>query len=1452
MGECDLASKFQRYVVIAVAAILILSAVSIYFVESNGAGASSSNVSAVPLSVAELEHGPYASSGATELPMLNGATSIGQAPASMPMYITVSFNIRSEQQLARLINEQQTPGSPLYHHFLSLRQFQQSFGPTPQVYGETLSYFTAMGFTQVPTNTTMTLAFKTNAADAGRALKTQIGFFRLHNGTMIYANARPLSLPVPISSSISSINGLTDIVKIHTGLVHSPFYSNGSMLPYATSSSGTSGTPAYASMSRAVNFTKPGFLYTNTSFPYGQWQFLNPSVLNVAYNATPLYKLGYKGQGTTIAVVMAGGYNPSDLAAYSKMVFNNSNEILKRLTPYPVTGGTTNATPPGTVLQTGGDAFEFTLDIEYSSTMAPAAHIDAVYGPSLSTASLVSAYAKLTTITPLPNVITNSWGGSEDTWWNLYGPSWQSARALENYFMELTSMGSTILASSGDQGGYDSFSGLLSTSIPASSPYVVGVGGVRTTVSNATGVQFPSPPPFAVNATLAPYGFSETSSYPTWFPNYTLNGSTASNITTNSYWYTPGLSASSPDYASGGIGLSYWFAQPWWQHGKSVPYTGRRMVPDLAAEADFNETVYFGGAWNFFWGGTSFASPTVAGEFALLDSYLNATVGNTTNRSSYYLGLAQPLIYKLGNDPYLPLRPYTQIVSGSNPWDVQENASGLGWPGGQNWPVGYAFARPGWNLLAGWGVPNVANMAFDATALLSKSSRANQLFVELNGTAPRTLPGNARYNFTLVNVTGAPVTGATVNMTFTSASGATTSTVVQTGSKGNFTFAAAGLHGYLSVYSLNSSTFNSGFQSIWITLPNLTSGIISVKVLGSMHSVMGGFDFFNGFISPNYPALGSLMPNTVKVLVTYRATPSSTPVPVYNAMVVATTQHEPYFSSPPDYANPYYSSLSSLNYTPMRSLSFTNLSGVAYVETWNVQQPENYTILASYRGLSNITNVTVTPRFNIQSLNSFSSIEGTLFGGAAGYLGNGALNTIIAPSVAGVGDQYTMYIRVTYWNGAPAAFVPVDIASPDFSSSPFSPVPIPGTQTMTNASGIAALTINYTVASASQASQGMHLIQAFNDSYPSESVSTPAANLPILTNDSTSAVLFLGQAFGTAYTTILLSSGSVLYTPFIGTTGAFGNFFVETPLFEPFSSYNNITSLAYSIDGGAPVSVPLPSVGQSSFMWSFPLSGLAPGQHLLTVSFNDSYGFSYSVAYTFYVIGSGTDPGPAVSFVSPASGAYVSGMTTLAFSTTQSHYLMSEVLKINQLSYSVLGLSSFTFNASSFGYGPLTVSLTATNFNGVSSSSYMLLYSAPQFKPSAMITSPSDGGHFNSTGSVTVGLYYSGDYISSAILHVTGPSLNASYNVTGMSSYTLSSLSKGTYHLTYTVSSADGASASSTGTFTILSTPSETASAGLTSVSPLAGGLMAVLFIAGIVIGVFIDRMRKKPPAKSQ
>lgn len=1387
---------------------------------------------------AQLINGPHVQTNGTELKMISGAVDLGRTPSTMPVYFTLSFNLRDRSALERLIQEQSVPGSSEYHNFLTLQQFEDRFGPSQKLYNETIGYFTSEGLAFVPTGSRMTLAFQGTSSEVEKAFETSIHFYRTANGSVVYANSIPLSLPAPIGNHVSSVNGLTDIVKVRPQLVHAPL-SAGSTMAAATAQSPANGT-AYESISSVVNFTTPGYLYTGSSFPYGVTQFINPSTLTVAYNATPLYRTGDLGQGSTIAVVMAGGYNPSDLANYASLVFNNSDQILSRLTPYPVNGGTSNASYPSNVTLASTNAFEMTLDIEYSGTMAPAAHIDAVYGPSLSTASLVSAYSRITTLNPLPNVITNSWGGPEDTWWNMYGPSWQSALALENYFMELTAMGSTVVAASGDTGGFDNYSGQLSVSFPASSPYVVAVGGAMTGVANASGVAYPSPAPYVVNETVAPYGYSEISSQPVWLPNYPLNGTQVSMAAGEQYWYTP--SSSEPYSSSGGIGLSYWFQQPWWQHGLSVSDSGRRMVADISAEAGFNETVYFSGAWNFFWGGTSFATPTIAGEFALLDTYLNSTSGNTTGRGSYYLGSPLPLLYNLGNDNHLSLQPYDQAASGSNPLDATAATKELGWPGYQNWSAGWTDVRPGWNMLTGWGVPNVYNMVYDANALLNPKSSSDANLVLVGGSAFTEIQGNATYVFTLVNQALVPQANSLVNLTF--ATGSTPAAYIDetTDAGGNFTFNATGLTGYLSIYT--SSAGGTGFQSAWVSAANLTSGAISVKVLGQA-SLMGGFDVFNGFVAPQYPSIEPMMPNTFAVEVTYFRSPSSSGTVVYNAQVIAGLSSPPGFSSPPAYPNSYYGI--TLNGTPIRSLSFTNMLGIANVETWNAPSAQNYTINASYLGLNASASFEVTPRYTIQAENQFSSTYSREYGGGAGYLGLGAENTIIAPGAEG-GAQYTLPVRVTDWLGAPVAGVPVDVATPNTATAPFAPQPITGTETRTNASGMASIIVDLRLTLDSLNTGGQLLIQAFNTSYSSNITSVKVGGssemLPGTTNDSCALLELLQPAFGQIQT-FMNVNGAEIQSDYIGTVGTSVSFYVSTPLPTGFVSYNNLSSINYSLDGAAPATVPLPAVGQASFLWRFDLPSLGTGPHSILVRFNDSLGFNYSMNFTFDVIGQGVDPPPTVAFTSPKDFTYVSGRTTVTFTTMESAYLLSETLNVGNRTYTVAGTDSLTFNASVFGYGPLLLTLNAINLNGISSTAYLRLYGTPQPVPAAAIISPADYDVISGTSNISVGLSYSGDYLTAETLTITGPGVNATYNATGSTSVVFSGLGPGVYTLNYTVTSADGNSAFSVIHFTVLiGTPKPGTQPNYTFYFVTA--LVLATLAAGVLAGVVIDRVMRK------
>ena len=173
-----------------------------------------------------------------------------------------------------------------------------------------------------------------------------------------------------------------------------------------------------------------------------------------------------------------------------------------------------------------------------------------------------------------------------------------------------------------------------------------------------------------------------------------------------------------PPGASGGFGFSYNFLQPWWQHAVGVPNIGRSLGSGVAAEADFNLSIFFDGVPNFLYGGTSFACPTTAGMIAdILDFERASGQGH-----SAYLGNINIPVWEIANayqNGNLTLPPFYDVTNGSSYWGDRGANLQYAWPPGQNFPIGpngqsdYGDSLPGWNFPNGWGSINVYNFALD-------------------------------------------------------------------------------------------------------------------------------------------------------------------------------------------------------------------------------------------------------------------------------------------------------------------------------------------------------------------------------------------------------------------------------------------------------------------------------------------------------------------------------------------------------------------------------------------------------------------------------------------------------------------------------------------------------------------------------------------------------------------
>ena len=959
------------------------------------------------LSGASLQKSSVYTQPGTPMQTLQNATVLEPLTPQSPIAFSVGFNLQNPQQLDQIVQEQSSPGSPMFHQWLTLAQERTMFGPDPVTYQDTINYFTSLGL-KVETEGLLSISFTGTTSEVNAAFHTQLSNVQYDNGKVAAMNTLPLGLPAPIAGSIASVNGLDGAMQAHVQSFVDPtaiadFGNSPTTLPDGATTASPLAIPLTAStqgnLSEIFNFSNSGFFwfehFSKRLKAYVQDQVITPGALSTLYNATQLLNQGINGDSTgspiTIAIIMAGGINPTDIEGWGQLAWNNPMQVMNRLVPTPIDGAfTTN----GTFSWLDGASSEMALDIEFSSTMAPAAKIMPVYGPCLCTNVLDDDYATLENMGKVPNIISNSWGGSEDAWGNLYGPNWANALTMHQYFGLLTARGATVLASSGDGGGFDTFTGQLSGSFPATDPYVLSVNGLRTVATDYSGRAFPTATTYGIENITIPE-FPQT---PVLI-NYPVHVDMASKVFSQSYWYEPYSNytlTGAPPQGSGGFDTSYWFNQSWMEHGYTVPDLGRSLGSGVSAEADYNQSIFFDGSMQFFWGGTSFACPTTAGMFALIEDYLQK------NGHNPYLGDGNGPVFEVANaylNGNLTLKPFYDIVSkagvsanGTSYWGNFGVANGYEFPTGQKFAytaqgqTTYGDTLPGWDFPTGWGSIIVNNFAEDLNTVESWPGTfwtVNSAGSSYDSGAWEYMTLNQTYHIEVNTTTAFSATSPNVTVVFHGLDGTNTSlqeplTLVTSpasppGLAEEFTLntgiAPFSQPGWVAFEYGDKAQPSAGFAYDWISYP-VPAGTLSVAVVEpTSSSVLSGYAQFNpwplGYSAPTSldPNCCTANPNTFTVHVTFNG------APVYNALVTASVPSTAVLAwegsraqqATQSQGNPHETT------TTMLSWTYTNLNGDALVYTWNLVQPTTYNIQAQYGSAKANTTYNLTPGINVKT-----------------------------------------------------------------------------------------------------------------------------------------------------------------------------------------------------------------------------------------------------------------------------------------------------------------------------------------------------------------------------------------------------------------------------------------------------------------------------------------------------
>ena len=501
---------------------------------------------------------------ATKALPLTNAVALGPLSSSAPVHIVVALKLQNNAALNSLIKSQATPGDPLYQTELTPQQFAAQFGPSASQVQAVSSYLTSQGFSnlQVEDNNLFISADGT-AGDVASAFNTALTQYSL-NGATVFANTAAAQVPSSLGGIVLSVLGLNNIVANRTGV--------------------------------KTAISKPAL-----KFQYG------PKDFQKAYNAGTVAT----GSATSVAIFAEG-----DLTG-----------VLKDLKQFETTFN--QPVVPVTVIQTGlpspdvAGVDEWDLDSQSSTGIAGGVkHLYFYDATSLSDADLAIAFNRF--VTQKLAKAGNASFGECDVFPYLSGAMF----ADDQVFAQAAAQGQTIFASTGDVGascpvqGTNGVpdSGPPMTSYPASSPYVVAVGGTTLFVDS-------------------------TGAYDT-------------EVAWN----------------AGGGGISALENTTFWQQGVVPGGNVGKGLPDISMDADPNTgaSLIVNGAPAVV-GGTSLSSPLSMGVWARL---VAAHKGK--------LGFASPILYKLAAGTTLTQQstanpvPY---VGGFNDVTVGTNGAYVATPG---------------------------------------------------------------------------------------------------------------------------------------------------------------------------------------------------------------------------------------------------------------------------------------------------------------------------------------------------------------------------------------------------------------------------------------------------------------------------------------------------------------------------------------------------------------------------------------------------------------------------------------------------------------------------------------------------------------------------------------------------------------------------------------------------
>jgi uncharacterized protein (TIGR03437 family) len=344
-------------------------------------------------------------------------------------YVTLELEPSAAQKadLEQLLAEQQNPGSPNYHHWLTPEQYADRFGVSAQDANTIAAWLQSQGLTVHAIGRGRSwIAFGGTAAQLETAFQTELHQYNV-DGAIHIANATEPSVPAALGGIVKGIRGLNDFrPKPAPRTLRKPASREGAKPEYTTH--------------------------------LGDHN-IAPNDFSTIYNVNPLYSAGIDGTGQTLVIAGQTRINLSDIRQFRSEYGLPAQDPQIVFVP--------GSRDPGL---SSSDLPEADLDLEWSGAVARGATIVYVYAWD------VMAAVQYAVDQDLAPVISVSYGFCEPEQPSSY------AALLRSTALQANAEGITWFAASGDNGAADCGDTLypgLAVDMPASIPEVTGVGGTE-------------------------------------------------------------------------------------------------------------------------------------------------------------------------------------------------------------------------------------------------------------------------------------------------------------------------------------------------------------------------------------------------------------------------------------------------------------------------------------------------------------------------------------------------------------------------------------------------------------------------------------------------------------------------------------------------------------------------------------------------------------------------------------------------------------------------------------------------------------------------------------------------------------------------------------------------------------------------------------------------------------